>query len=112
MNETRACPYCAEEVRVEAIKCKHCGSFLALRGSPNDWHRSASDRMVAGVCGGLAQQFGVPTAVIRLAFVLMTFFAGGVGLLIYLVLWIVMPSEERDDDLDELRARITERSER
>jgi phage shock protein PspC (stress-responsive transcriptional regulator) len=68
--------------------------------------------MVAGVCGGLAQQFGVPTAVIRLAFVLMTFFAGGVGLLIYLVLWIVMPSDERDDDLDELRARLAERSER
>ena len=63
MNETRPCPYCAEDVRVEAIKCKHCGSFLALRGSPNDWHRSTSDRMVAGVCGGLAQQFGVPTAV-------------------------------------------------
>jgi phage shock protein PspC (stress-responsive transcriptional regulator) len=112
MNETRACPYCAEEVRAEAIKCKHCGSFLGVRGSPNDWRRSSSDRMVAGVCGGLAQQFGVPTAVIRLAFVLMTFFAGGVGLLIYLVLWIVMPSDERDDDLDELRARLAERSER
>jgi phage shock protein PspC (stress-responsive transcriptional regulator) len=112
MNETRPCPYCAEDVRAEAIKCRHCGSFLGLRGSPNDWRRSASDRMVAGVCGGLAQQFGVPTAVIRLAFVLMTFFAGGVGLLIYLVLWIVMPSDAWSDEPDEPRARLPERSER
>ena len=112
MNETRLCPYCAEEVRPEAIKCKHCGSFLALRGSPNDWHRSSRDRMVAGVCSGLAQQFGVPAAVLRLAFVLMTFFSVGVGLLIYLVLWIVMPSDEWDDERDEGPERIAERSER
>ena len=103
MNETRPCPYCAEDVRAEAIKCRHCGSFLALRGSPNDWHRSASDRMVAGVCGGLAQQFGVPTAVIRLAFVLMTFFSLGTGVLVYLVLWIVMPNDELADDEPEPR---------
>jgi len=112
MNDSRLCPYCAEEVRIEAIKCRHCGSYLALRGAPNDWHRSSRDRMVAGVCGGLAQQFGVPTAVVRLAFVLMTFFAGGVGLLIYLVLWIVMPRDDQDDELDELRERLPERLER
>jgi len=109
MTETRLCPYCAEDVRIEAIKCKHCGSFLGARGAPTDWHRSSVDRMVAGVCGGLAAQFGVPTAVIRLAFVLLTFFSGGAGLLIYLVLWIVMPSDEWSDEQAE-RARITRRS--
>jgi phage shock protein C len=59
--------------------------------------------MIAGVCGGLAEQFGVPTAVIRLAFVLMTFFSAGVGLLIYLVLWIVMPSDESSHEESEIR---------
>jgi phage shock protein PspC (stress-responsive transcriptional regulator) len=102
MNDTRRCPYCAEEVRREAVKCKHCGSYLGTRRAANDWHRSSSDRIIAGVCGGLAREFGVPTAVLRLAFVLMTLFSGGVGILIYVVLWIVMPRDEWDDDVDRL----------
>ena len=63
MNDTRTCPYCAEEVRAAAIKCKHCGSMLSARYAPGDWYRSSRDRMIAGVCGGLAQQFGVPATV-------------------------------------------------
>jgi len=98
MNETKLCPYCAEEVRAQAIKCRYCGSRLDVERSTSDWYRTANDRMIAGVCGGLALQFGVPTAVVRLAFVLMTLFAGGIGLVIYAVLWVVMP---RDGWLDE-----------
>ncbi len=101
MSETRLCPYCAEEVRAEAIRCKHCGSNLLARQSPSDWYRTAHDRMIAGVCGGLAQQFGVPAAVVRLAFVLMTLFMGGVGLVIYVVLWVVMPLDEWSADLED-----------
>ena len=99
MIDTRKCPFCGEEIRSEAIKCRYCGSRL---GSSRDWHRSANDRMVSGVCGGLAEEFGLPPAVVRLGFVLLTLFSFGTGLLLYLVLWVVMPEggkrEEGDED--------------
>lgn len=54
--------------------------------------RSTSDRMVAGVCGGLARYFNIDPVIVRLVFVLAVF-AGGMSPIIYLVLWIVMPEE-------------------
>ncbi len=50
-------------------------------------------KMIAGVCAGLAREFGVPVTVLRLAFVLGTLFGGGIGIILYLVLWVVMPWE-------------------
>lgn len=53
-------------------------------------YRSITDRKFAGVAGGLAEYFVMDPLLIRLAFVILTF-AGGGGVLIYLVLWIVTP---------------------
>jgi len=55
--------------------------------------RSETDKMFAGVCGGLARYFGVDTAIVRLVFVLAVL--SGVSPLVYLLLWIVMPSENK-----------------
>jgi phage shock protein C len=52
--------------------------------------RSESDKMVAGVCGGLAAYLGLDPTLVRLAFVLLLF-ASGIGFPIYLVLWVIMP---------------------
>src|SRR5206468_3032671 len=49
--------------------------------------RSATDRVVAGVAGGLAEQLGVDAVVIRLALAVLAF-AGGAGLMIYLLCWL------------------------
>ncbi len=54
--------------------------------------RSKSDRMIAGVCGGLARYFNIDPVIVRLVFVVAVLF-GGVSPLIYVVLWIVMPEE-------------------
>jgi phage shock protein PspC (stress-responsive transcriptional regulator) len=55
--------------------------------------RSRSNRMLAGVCGGLAEFFGIRAFWFRLAMIV-AFIPGGVpGLLIYLILWMVIPNE-------------------
>lgn len=91
MNDAAKCRWCGEEIRVEARKCRFCGSRISRA---RDWHRSARDRIVAGVCGGLAEEFDLPPALVRLGFVLLTLFSFGTGLLLYVVLWAVMPVEE------------------
>lgn len=52
--------------------------------------RSASETMVAGVCGGLAEYFNIDPVIVRLIFVLITL-TSGLGLPVYLVLWMIMP---------------------
>jgi phage shock protein C len=54
--------------------------------------RSRADRMIGGVCGGLARYFNIDSAIVRLVFVLAVL--SGVSPLVYLVLWIVMPEEQ------------------
>ncbi len=54
--------------------------------------RSKSNRIIAGVCGGLGEYLGVDPTVVRLAFVLLALFGGG-GIFLYLILWLVMPEE-------------------
>jgi phage shock protein PspC (stress-responsive transcriptional regulator) len=55
--------------------------------------RSKSNRMVAGVCGGLAEFFGISSFWFRLAMVIALIPGGVPGILIYLILWLVIPSE-------------------
>ena len=54
--------------------------------------RSTDDRVLAGVAGGLAEYFSIDPALVRILFVLVAIFGGGItGILIYIVLWIIMP---------------------
>ncbi len=52
--------------------------------------RSSRDRMIAGVCGGLADYFGIDATIMRVIFVVLALL-GGPGLLVYLVLWVILP---------------------
>jgi phage shock protein C len=53
--------------------------------------RSGTDRMAGGVCGGLAEYSGIDPLLWRVGFVGLTV-AGGAGILVYLLLWVLMPS--------------------
>jgi phage shock protein C len=56
----------------------------------NRLYRSNESKMIAGVCGGLAEFFGLDPTLVRLLFVLLALM-GGHGLLIYIILWIIVP---------------------
>ena len=58
-------------------------------------YRPLDGRVVAGVCAGLASYFGIDPTLVRLAFALATVF-GGIGILLYLCAWIVIPEEGGD----------------
>jgi phage shock protein C len=57
---------------------------------PRKLYRSRSQRMIAGVCGGLADYFNIDATLVRVLFLLLAVF-GGTGLVIYLVMWIIVP---------------------
>jgi phage shock protein C len=58
----------------------------------NKLYRSRTEKMIAGVCGGLAKYFDIDPTIVRVIFVI-SLFAGGTGLLAYIILWIVVPEE-------------------
>ena len=86
----KRCPYCAEDIQEEAVKCRYCGSNLSSAVS-REWYRSPKGKMLAGVCAGLSEQFGISVTALRLALVLLALLGFGWGLLIYVVLWVIMP---------------------
>ncbi|MCB5249530.1 MAG: PspC domain-containing protein [Candidatus Cloacimonadales bacterium] len=56
-------------------------------------HRSAHNKMIAGVCAGLAESLRIDSSVIRIVFLLSTL-SGFAGFFIYLVLWVILPVRE------------------
>lgn len=55
-------------------------------------YRSVTDKMIGGVCGGIAEYFEIDPVLIRLIFVLAVIF-GGSGILAYIILWIIIPQK-------------------
>lgn len=57
--------------------------------------RRSNDRIIAGVCGGLAEWLGWPSGRTRLAYVILSILSAAFpGILVYVILWIAMPGPE------------------
>ncbi len=84
-----------------AVKTKNTKSST----NPRLLYRSETQRIIGGVAGGLAEYLEIDATLIRLAFVLITL-AGGSGILIYLILWLIIPSRANVDKKGEDNVKL------
>ena len=54
---------------------------------------SDNDREIAGVCGGLAEYFGIDSTIVRILWALAVMVSYGTGFILYLVFWLIVPRE-------------------
>lgn len=82
----------AEEFDQAKARLLGTGVSPKLAQSINSLRRSRTDQWIAGVCGGIAAATGVDAWIWRLLLAVL-FFAGGMGLMLYVLLWIFVPAE-------------------
>jgi len=68
-------------------------SYMSDGNGSKTLYRTRQGRILAGVCSGLGEYFGVDANLIRVVFLVLAVFTGGVGVLAYLLMWIVIPEE-------------------
>lgn len=77
-------------------------------------YRSEKNKIIGGVCGGLGEYFNIDPSIVRIVFAL-AFFTEGFGLLLYIILWIILPSyssidkdstEVINENKEEIKAKV------
>ena len=72
------------------------GQHQRKRQSKGRLYRDNSDKLLGGVCSGIASYMNVDPSVIRLLFAIITFGGFGFGFLLYILLWIILPAKDLD----------------
>jgi len=89
------CTRCGSELREQDNFCFNCGATTARGASTSRpapvLCRIMSEKMIAGVCAGFARYLGLDVTLVRILWVVLSF--SGVGLIAYIVAWIIMPKD-------------------
>lgn len=94
------CTKCGVELQARDIYCSQCGNATEkasqrphVGAEPRPLMRSIYEKKVAGVCAGVAKYLDVDVTVVRLVWLILTVFPPSIGLVAYIIAWIVMPKE-------------------
>jgi phage shock protein C len=87
------CNYCGKQIPDDAQLCAYCGKQVAgAVPGRRRLMRAREGRKIAGVCQGVAEYFNVDVTLVRILWVVVAF-CGLLGVIAYIVAWIVMPEE-------------------
>ncbi len=87
------CNYCGKVIQDDANVCAYCGKTVVGVAARKTLLRSRADRKIAGVCLGFAEYFDLDITLVRVLWVLAVIFAIPLGILGYIVSWIIIPEE-------------------
>jgi len=87
------CIHCGREIDDSSSFCSSCGGRQPSRASHKQLTLSATDKKLAGVCGGVAEYLDVDPTIVRLIWVALSVVPGGFvgGALAYFLAWIIIP---------------------
>ena len=87
------CNYCGKSIQDDANVCAYCGTRVGAVLARKRLIRPRAGRKIAGVCAGFAEYFDLDVTLVRVVWLTSIFLGAGLGLIAYLIAWIVMPDE-------------------
>jgi phage shock protein C len=87
------CNYCGKAIQDDANVCAYCGTRVGAVLARKRLIRPRQGRKIAGVCAGFAEYFDIDVTLVRVVLLVSIFIGAGLGLIAYVVAWIIMPDE-------------------